>query len=175
MNLLHESRSLLEKAGYRTLLERSASGVCYFEDATVMGALFVHGSVTALLEEWESSQDRFLRQHSGPLRNDPVKVWNIYTVHLTADVVTGPVWPDPFDIEQDFRGTRKIVQTGVRSKAELRDALLPLLNLQHQVAMSPKEVAQRLQDRMSHSSPVLEQLLCDVNESHVINELLEQR
>ncbi len=175
MNLFQESRSLLEKAGYRTLLEPNLPGVCYFEDATVMGAVFVHDSVGALLETWELSQDRFLGQHSRSLRNDPVKVWNIYTLHLTAAVVTGPVSADPFDIEQDFRGTRKIVRTGVTSRSELRDALLPLLNLQHQVVMSPKQVTQRMSERLSRSSPVLEQLLHDVNESQIANELLEEQ
>lgn len=171
MNLLEESRSILEKSGYRTLLETNTAGVCHFEDATVLGAVFVHNSVDEMLERWEASQDRFLGNNSSVLRNAPVKVWNIYTIHLTTDELNGTPAEHPFDIEQDFRGTRKIVRTGIKSRADLKDALLPLLAVQHQIVMSPKRITERLKERLLATSEVLAGLLEDVPEDEIANEL----
>jgi len=174
MNILQESRTILEKAGYRTLLETNSAGVCYFEDATLMGAIIVHDNVSNLLDNWESSQDRFLGHNSTQLRNDPIKVWNIYTIHLTSDDSKVDTTTDPFDIEQDFRGTRKIVRTGVQSKGQLRDALLPLLSVQHQIVMSPKQVKQRIKERLARASSTFVRLLEDVDEKDVAKDLLEE-
>lgn len=175
MNLLTESRSLLEQAGYRTTLDVTHVSSCHFEDETILGVILVYDTASDLLSRWEDGQDRFLRSNSTKLRNDPVKVWNIYTIHLTSQSIDLPQQNDPFDIEQDFRGTRKIVRTGIQSRTLLREALLPLLRIQHRIAMSPKHVTQRLAERLSRSSPVLLQLLEEIATEDIANALLEDQ
>ncbi len=174
MNIIEESRSILEAAGYRTVLGASSADLCYFEDASILGAVFLHHSITSLLERWQDSQDSFLGTHSQSLQNDPVKAWNIYTVHLTADMGSGSQVTQVFSIEQDFRGTRKVVRTGVVNRAEVKEAFLPILGLQHQLTLSSKNLTERLKERLALSSNVLVRLLEPGDETTIAIDLVEE-
>lgn len=174
MNIIEESRSILEAAGYRTVLGTSSADVCFFEDASILGAIFVHPSITSLLERWQDSQDSFLGTHSRSLHNDPVKAWNIYTIHLTSDTGSGSQATQVFNIEQDFRGTRKVVRIGVINRADVKEALLPILGLQHHLALSSKNLTERLRERLALSSNVLVRLLEPGDETTIVADLMEE-
>lgn len=174
MNIIEESRTLLESAGYRTALSTSAVDMFHFEDDTILGAVFVHDTVTSLLERWQTSQDRFLGSNSRSLRLDPVKAWNVYTVHLTADAGSSPQATQAFNIEHDFRGTRKVVRTGIGKRSDVKDALLPLLGLQHRLTLSLKKTNERTKDRLALTSTVLVRLLDKTDEATIAIDLLEE-
>jgi hypothetical protein len=174
MNILEESRSILETGGYRTALSSSAVDTFHFEDDTILGAVFVHDNVASLLERWQTSQDSFLGSNSRSLRIDPVKAWNVYTVHLTADTGSGPQVTQAFNIEHDFRGTRKVVRTGVAKRSDVKDALLPLLGLQHRLTLSLKKTTDRTKERLALSSAILVRLLDNTDDSTVAIDLLEE-
>jgi hypothetical protein len=173
MNIVDECRSMLEAAGYRTALSDSSQHTCYFEDESVLGAVFVHSSLDELLDDWEKRQDRFLGTHSGRLRTDPVKAWNIYTIHLTADPDTRGNASRLFEIEQDFRGTRKIVRTGVNARSTIKEAILPLLGLQHRVTLSRSNLVGRLRERLALSGKTLVRVLDEVSDADIAAELME--
>jgi hypothetical protein len=174
MNLVEEARSILEAAGYRTALASSSPCTLHFEDEIVLGAIFIHPSLSLLISSWEECQDRFLGSNSQVLRSDPVKVWNIYTVHLTADAGSPSQVSEAFNIEQDFRGTRKLVRAGVVTRTDVREALLPLLPLQHRLKLSPKNVTERLKERLALSSKVLVRLVELPERASIELDLLEE-
>jgi len=173
MNIIDECRTMLEAAGYRTALDDAMPVTCHFEDESILGAVFAHPSVEALLQVWEKHQDRFLGSQSSRLRSDPVKAWNIYTIHLTADTGTTTNASRLFEIEQDFRGTRKIVRTGIVKRSDIKEALLPLVGLQHRLTLSRSNMLRRLHDRLAMSDRALVRLLDDVQEADVAAELME--
>ncbi len=125
MNLTEEIRSVLELGGYRTARGPATLNAIYFEDATIVGVVFLYDSVSDLVGSWEKQQDSFLGSNSHAIRSNPIKAWNIYTVHLTSDHGQPQQLSEAFGIEQDFRGTRKIVRAGLSKKADVREALLP--------------------------------------------------
>lgn len=174
MNLSEEARTVLETGGFRTALGVSSANTVYFEDDNIVGAVFIHPTLADLIASWEECQDRFLGSNSRALRSDPIKAWNIYTVHLTADHGFPSLMSDTFDIEQDFRGTRKIVRAGVAKRADVREALLPLLPLQHRTSITPSNISKRLKERLALSSHVLTRLVEFPEQPSIEHELLEE-
>lgn len=174
MNLTEETRTVLEGAGFRTALGPASSTTVYFEDDIIVGAVFVHETVERLVGGWEECQDRFLGMNSRAIRSDPIKAWNIYTVHLTSDRGTISQLSDAFNIEQDFRGTRKIVRSGIAKRSDVREALLPLLPLQHRTSLSSGNIAGRLRERLELSSQALAKLVDQPKLPSVEEELLEE-
>jgi hypothetical protein len=148
LNLLGECRTLLEQAGYRTTPGTDAE-TCYFEDDSIVGAVLIYDDVTTLLERWERRQDAFLTQNARPLRQDPLKAWNIYTVHLTQTRADESDYTRLFNIEHDFRGTRKIARAGVVIVSDVNDALLPLMPLQRLVALTASDLRSRAKQRLA--------------------------
>jgi hypothetical protein len=174
MKLNEEIRSVLEAGGFRTALSPKMLNEIYFEDATIAGVVFLYETVCDLVAKWESKQDSFLGTNSRAIRSDPIKAWNIYTVHLTADLAMPSQLSVAFNIEQDFRGTRKIVRTGLSKKADVKEALLSLLPLQHKTSISPTGIVERLRERLKLSSPSLEKLIDQSNVESIEQSLLEE-
>lgn len=174
MNLVEEARSVLDNGGYRTTLGTTSPNTFYFEDDLILGAVFIHSTVSALISGWEGCQDGFLGNNSRALRSAPIKAWNIYTVHLTADRGSPSQVTEAFGIEQDFRGTRKLVRLGLTKRSDVRDALLPLLPLQHRTAVSTTNVTARLVERLSLSSQVIARIVGISDPTTLEQELLEE-
>ena len=174
MNLIEEARTVLEGGGYRTMLGSSTPNCVYFEDDNLIGAVFIHADVPSLISGWEGCQDRFLGSNSRALRSDPIKAWNVYTVHLTSDKGSASQVSEAFNIEQDFRGTRKLVRTGVGKRLDVREALLPLLPLQHRTILSSQNVADRLKERLALSSSVLVRITDHSDPTILEPEILEE-
>lgn len=175
MNIVDECRSVLESGGYRTALSAASADVCHFEDDSILGAVCVHASVTALLECWQVLQDSFLGTNSTSLRHDAVKAWNVYTIHLTADVGSGSEVNQAFNIEHDLRGTRKIVRTGVGKRSDVLDALLPLLGVQHRLTVSQQNATERVRERLAVCSNVLVRVLDGGDATTVAIDLVEEK
>jgi|LakMenE01Jun11ns_1017448.scaffolds.fasta_scaffold9948757_2 hypothetical protein len=174
MNLKEEIRSVLENGGYQTAIGASTSEIIYFEDENVVGAVFIHSSVNALLENWENLQDRFLGANSRAIRSDPIKAWNIYTVHVTEDHGVPSQNTDAFSVEQNFRGTRKIVRTGVSSRSDVQDAVLPLLPLLHRTVITTDNFAERYKERLHLTSKSLAKLVDFPDLPNVDQDILEE-
>ncbi|MCO6512809.1 MAG: hypothetical protein J5I65_18645, partial [Aridibacter famidurans] len=102
--------------GYQTSMPVSDPRSVLFEDDVLLGALFVLESPAVILNQWERCQDSFLRENSPRLSIDPYKAWNSYTVLLTEAPTDRNTMEALFAIEEDFRGTRKIVRAGVTTR-----------------------------------------------------------
>ena len=173
MNLIEEVRSSLESGGYRTMIGATTSSV-YFEDDNLVGAVFIYTTFTELLNNWENYQDRFLGINSSVFRSDASKAWNIYTIHLTTEKAAKSEVTDGFNAEQDFRGTRKIVRSGITTKKGVKDALLPLLPLQNKSSLAFNNLGERLRERLALVSDSLIQSTSNIDTKLIANDLLEE-
>lgn len=172
-NLLLDVRAVLEEMGYQTFAESPDAESALFEDSVLLGVLVVLESPSAILEQWEPYQDRFLRDNARRLSIDPYKAWNSYTILLTeapADKVTTAAL---FAIEEDFRGTRKIVRAGVSTRAAIEAALSPIAPLQRLLSITPDDIKDRLSGRLGDIAHPLRSLLTDTPATDIASALLE--
>jgi hypothetical protein len=174
LNLLSECRTLLEQSGYRTTPGSDAE-VCYFEDDSIAGAIFIYEEVATLLEWWERRQDAFLTQNARPLRQDPIKAWNIYTVHLTQTRADDSGETRLFNIEHDFRGTRKIARAGIAIGSDVVDALLPLMPLQRLVALTANDLRSRAKQRLTLVNGLLAGVIDHQDIERIASAMMEER
>lgn len=147
--LLDEVRSVLEGEGYQTYAPEPDASFFYFEDLSVIGQVQTPDTANEIIEHWESVQDTFLRTNAPKFLRDATKAWNLYTVMLTTDPGDKTVPARLFAIEEDFRGTRKIVRAGVLSRDDILSALAPLLPLQRLLVVGRPQARQRLAERLS--------------------------
>ena len=157
--VLELARKILRDAGY-TVTPAAAERSLQFEDEGVLGSLHVFEKVRDLLESWQREQDSFLRKSANALRAEPAKAWNGYTVVLCAEPCPQELRPRLEEVEEDFRGTRKIAQAGVQSMEDVERALLPLLPLQLVAVLPIEDPMRRLRSRLQDSpSRVVEGLV----------------
>lgn len=174
MNVLEEARSYLEQAGYRTESARELDGVFYFEDLSLLGFVVVHESVNDMTSHWEELQDKFLKQSASLMRRDPQKAWNVYSIHMTNAEASPDGLQEMERIEEDFRGTRKIATASVRSRADVRQALLPLLPIQNQMSLTSRGDMDRVRERIAPAGGPLTELTGTAPPKEIANSLLEQ-
>jgi hypothetical protein len=133
--LLLGVRGVLSEAGYQTV---SVGSSLLFEDASILGVFYEVDTVEEMLSNWESLQDRFLKECAPRLIVDPLKAWNCYTVLLTGEAADRKQASTLHQIEEDFRGTRKIIRDGVATRAEIETALAPLIPFDEYCHLSPR-------------------------------------
>ena len=123
--------------------------VVIFENATVLGFIFLYSDSSALFANWQNDSEQMLREAQFCLRQAGKKAWNTYTVFL-ADNQTSPDDAVMLQaIEEDLSGTRKIARTGVKDVDELRLALLPLLAIQNAPRLEPIDMTKEIRLRTS--------------------------
>lgn len=174
-DLLLDARSVLESAGYKTQSPEEHPGCLYFEDATVLGAVYLCESVDAMLATWERQQDAFLRTNTPRFSIDPLKSWNSYSIFLANAKATSKQATELFEAEEDFRGSRKILRCGVESRAELETALAALLPLRRIVELSVEDVRERLGERLKSMRAPLHSLLTDATPSTIAHLLASEQ
>lgn len=172
-NTLEEVRAVLDAAGYRTLMPQPTVPSLYFEDLSVLGVVYVVDTVQQLLSGWEHLQDSFLRDNASRLVVDPFKAWNCYSVFLTDEQPAKNDASALFSIEEDFRGTRKIVRAGVSTRHDIERALAPLLPLRRLLTLAPDDIKARLASRLGVPGAPLQGLLLDTKVEQVAASLLE--
>jgi hypothetical protein len=171
-NTLLNARAVLESVGYRTIMVQPAATWFHFEDASVIGILHVTASLEELVQRWQQVQDNFLRDSAPRLALDPLKAWNCYTVLLTSAPGTTHNGIALSSIEEDFRGTRKIVRAGVATRPDVERALGALLPLRNILPLTAENLRARLADRFGGPGSPLASLLSDSQPAQVVASLL---
>lgn len=162
-SVLLDAMAVLEKYGYRTQLPGPTAAWFCFEDSNILGVLHVLDSVEMVVGQWEVLQDRFLRENGRRLSEEPLKAWNCYTILLTPEDARDTRAGTLSSIEEDFRGTRKLVRAGVATKADLETALAPILPLRHVRLLAPEAVKDRLGSRLENLGTPLSAVLADTS------------
>jgi hypothetical protein len=173
MDLKYEAQKMLNEAGYDTSLLNERDWIL-FEDESLFGFISVEISADNILKNWEQSQDFFLTRKAAKLRACPGKAWNAYSAFITDAASSSAQKPDLLKIEEDFRGTRKIVRTEITSVEELYATLSPLLPIKNLVALTEIDSRPRLEGRLSFLKPnELQALLRGDAAASVVDILLE--
>jgi hypothetical protein len=158
MNLLETARKILEVGRYTTAGQFEDS--FYFEDETLFGLVWIAPSVDLIMQDWEQRQDRFLVERDRQLRRLKEKSWNAYTVMLCEAEPTEDQNVELYKIEENFRGTRKIIGVGLRAPSQVMRALYPLIQIQNLVRLQDTNAIDRLRRRLSSTQPnILDALL----------------
>lgn len=171
--LLQDAESVLSAVGYRVVVPRSQDAVAYFEDESVLGVLFVLPTARELLETWEQLQDSFLRENGSLFSDAPTKAWNCYAVFLVKEDATGIDRSQLSAIEEDFRGTRKIVGTGVATQEDAESVLAPLLPLRHLRLSATDNLMETLRQRLGTEGSPIQGLLLDLDIATVATQMME--
>lgn len=160
MNIIHYARAILEDANYETFEQSLSGDIFYFEDNSVLGFVKNCDNVNTLLSSWESTQDSFLKDYALRLRSETNKSWNVYSIYLSQSECSEEQKRKVSEIEENFRGTRKIVKTGINSRSDVCNALLPLLPIQNLLSLRTEDIEQRLRERLSPNgnNPLVELL-----------------
>ncbi len=146
----------------------------YFEDGTLMGLFVEFPNVDALLTQWRNEQDEFLAANAEKIRSSASKAWNLYCVFMTSDEAADAHALDIAAVEEDFRGTRKIVGAGVISRADVVQTLLPILPIQNLLEIAETDVRKDLRDRLTLSEPVKAALFDGVPTRELVELFLEE-
>lgn len=159
MSVLERARSLLEEADYDTTAAGLPGDRFVFEDENIFGVVAVFSGTDDLIAGWERLQDDFIGRNSGSLNAVPEKAWNIYAIFLTEDGADEEEKRRLLQIEEDFRGARKIARSGVRPH-NLDAALAPLLPVRPGGTRSGQSISARIRQ-----SPAVNQSLAEALES----------
>jgi len=152
MDINYEAQKILNEAGYYTSHFPEKDWIL-FEDEALFGFISIAVKAEDILEAWEQSQDFFLARNATRLRAAPAKAWNAYCAFITDAVCAPQLKSQLLKIEEDFRGTRKIVQTEITSTDELYAALFPLLPIKNLVTLTDFDSRPRLKSRLSFLRP----------------------
>jgi hypothetical protein len=148
MDLRYEAQKILERADYH-ITRLADKEWLLFEDETLFGFIRIASTVEEIVGSWEVDQDSFLARNAIRLRSFPLKAWNAYSIFITDAECPPAFKTDLLKIEEDFRGTRKIVQTEIASFDDLYAALFPLLPIKNLVTLKSIDSLPRLESRLS--------------------------
>lgn len=173
MSALHE---YLSKAGYSLdNLETPEGTITTFENNTILGFVLYYQDAATLILSWNISSMRILDNARISLRKAGAKAWNAYLILLADEpgdygqnVILG-------NIEEDLVGTRKIARAGVATSKNLRDALMPLLDVQNAPRLDKVDMVAEIKLRTSElPKNLVKGFLSDASDS-VLFRLLEQK
>jgi hypothetical protein len=168
MNILEATRKILETAQYFTS-SMGEEDRLYFEDSSLFGFVWVPVDIEVMIREWERGQDSFLTDHEKQLRHIKEKSWNAYTVLLCEAVPSIGQRNALSKIEENFRGSRKLVGTGLRVNSQVVQALYPLLRIQNLVVLQDTDPVARLRGRLgSLPSVVFDALLGNIPSREIV-------
>jgi hypothetical protein len=174
MDILNHSEITLRQAGYVTWpWSGGRVPVLCFENLSLIGFLHAFPSAQSLVSGWEEAQKAALARFAPALKLSGAKAWNVYSVFLTEEMA--PTLAKPIErIEEDFSLTRKISRSGVKSAADLQQALLTLLPILSQPTLDQADFNQRLRARLKDLSPTAVTAFIGTGKPRDIVEILEE-
>lgn len=148
MEIVAQCASLLRRCGYEVeVTDFVGKTTLYFEDESLIGFIWVE-ALDAIVAEWQKVQDEFIRANATKLRRSLLKTWNLYMVCLSDAKATPEQQLALASIQEDFRGARKIVQSGIASETQLLRALYPLIPIQNLVSLEAEDPIAKVRGRI---------------------------
>lgn len=168
MDIATQAEIVLRNSDYETWPWTGASpAVTCFENARLIGFIYVFESTVTLLERWEQSQKTVLSRHAAALKAAGDKAWNVYSVFLSGGRDSSDRWALE-RIEENFNLTRKIARANVLTADDVEGALLPLIPVRAQPVLAEANFESRLRSRLKEiPSVVLDAFLADVDADEV--------
>lgn len=145
-DLLGAVSGFLSDGGYRRVDEARrgewpTENVRLFEDHYGVVAVVVYDTWKQLLSGWADAQDALVKLISGHMTRSDAKAWDGYLVLLTPGVLASDTRNEATHIRYDTNRVRKLLATGdeLKSVAEVKRALLPLLPLEPELRLDEQE------------------------------------
>jgi hypothetical protein len=173
--ILDEAEVLLRADLYSTIRLADTTAIS-FEDDTLFGFLFVYPTPEQLLASWQADQSRLLERFAPPLRSAATKAWNVYSVFLTEGHSANPDTAFQFEaVEENLQHTRKIPRQAIRSPADVKVALSPILSIVGQRVLGAESFDERLSKRLQQEigQSATNAFLSDTDEELVARTLAE--
>lgn len=162
IDLLTTVQAVLQDSEFTTrLAESGKSTVVCFEDESILGFVCAFNTCGELLQQWRETEAGLLRRFASSLRNAGDKAWNVYTVLLTSGSATDAEARQVRWIEEDLQQTRKLSATGVVSRDDVLQALLPVLPLQFQPKLDDSRFTERFTQRIHNIAPAAANVFLD--------------
>ena len=177
IDLLTSSLTLLRENRFATRLSQLGKNIVVtFEDDSLLGFVFIFEAPDDLIEGWRLAETTFLRAEATRFRAAGEKAWNVYCVVLCGNAGDAQQVRQIGWIEEDLERTRKIAACNITSRAELAQALLPLLTLQQRPLLQSETFEARLHRRVSKIAPRAADAVMNVavNATEVARQLREQ-
>ena len=173
MSALH---NYLSSAGYSIgNLETREDNVTTFENDTVLGFVLHYPDADTLIENWKTSSSHVFESAQFALRRAGDKAWNTYLVLLADEPGDYQQNVILCSIEENLVGTRKIARAGIAEPENLRNALMPLLNVQNAPRLDKVDMVAEIKLRTSElPTDLVEGFLSNVSAS-VIFRFLENK
>lgn len=153
MDIFTQAEIFLRDAQYETWMWAGPAGsVICFENAALMGFVYVFDTTDALLGTWSANQQVALARHAALLRGAGAKAWNVYSVFLTSDM-DARRGREIERIEENFSLTRKIVRASITTPDDVEKALLPLLSIRSKPLLGASNFETRLRTRLKDIPP----------------------
>ena len=175
MNIIDESRGLLEISGYKTKYSELEANFLYFEDDSLLGFVISFSTTDNLLKYWKEKSDKFLMKNADRLRSNPRKAWNIYSIFLTTEEPASPIFNELLEIEDNLQSSRKIARSNIKTREDLLYALYPIIPIQNRVVLQPENFIERVRDRISLGERTLTAFLGASDAEEVANFLIEEK
>ena len=175
IDIITTSAEIFAEAGFTTkAVSINEHEALLFEDSVVLGFLFSYQDSSELIHAWNRDANRAITDYQFGLRRAGQKAWNAYCVFLAAGDNVYANLAALAAIEEDLAGTRKIARSNVRSVADLRAALLPLLPLQTAPKLEAVDMEVEIRQRTTELQPrAIAAFLSKADESVVIQVLEE--
>jgi hypothetical protein len=157
MNLFYEAEQILRREEYYTLVT-TPDEAFDFEDETLFGFVKIYLDPGEIASDWEKQQDSFLTKNARRIRANLPKSWNAYSVFLSPGAPSPDVRIALSQIEDDFRGTRKIARSSLTTLEDLQRALYPLIGLVNRVKLE-RAGGSNLRERLTSLRPIEVELL----------------
>lgn len=171
-----ECRRLLGEAAITTgLIETSRGSALAFEGITVLGFIIVYHDPAHLLERWSDDAAALIAANQLSLRRAQAKAWNTYMIFLAETAVSKSEQQVAIAaIEEDLIGTRKIARVEIRTREDLRAALLPLLPIQNMPRLEAVNMVAEIDLRTTELSERMRQAFLSRVPEAVVAQVLEE-
>ena len=147
MEIIIEVKSILENEGYS--LYQDSENIIIFEDESLCGFVSYHTTIKEILEQWQSIQDKFIKNKTFHLRQDFLKAFNIYSVFLTTEGNIINYKNLIINIQENFRSSRKIIGYGINTNEDVRRTLFPLLSIQKKSVLDVSDYLLRIKSNLN--------------------------
>jgi hypothetical protein len=176
IELLEECRRLLSEAAIATsVTETNRVTVLAFEGVTVLGFVIAYHDSAELLDRWYADSAALIADNQLSLRRAQAKAWNTYMVLLADTSASSPEQSIALRaLEEDLIGTRKIARAGIKSREDLRSALLPLLPIQNAPRLEAVDMVTEIDLRTTELSERIRQAFLSGVPESVIAQVLEE-
>lgn len=153
---------VMQSAGYRTWdLVQAKIPTVGFEDDATMGFVCAFESARQVIDSWREVEATLLSRHAAGFRVAGDKAWNVYSVFITEAPASDEERREVRWIEENLERTRKITATGVMTREDVVNSLLPLLPVMAKPLLTPEDSTQRLSNRLEKILPRFGKLVLD--------------